>query len=108
MCRNIKPLYHLAPPATDEEIRAAALQFVRKVSGFSKPSAANEAAFARAVDEVSASVRELLGELTTTAPPRNREVLAAKARARGETRQSLPQGTKSGPANKQGDQQIAR
>lgn len=84
MCRNIKPLYHFDPPATDEEMRAAALQFVRKVSGFSKPSQANQVAFDRAVDDVALVVHELLVSLTTTAPPRDREVEAAKAR-----RQSL-------------------
>ncbi len=73
MCRNIKTLYHLDPPATDEEVRASALQYVRKVSGFTKPSVANEEAFARAVNEVTAISRALLGALTTTAPPRKRE-----------------------------------
>ena len=82
MCRNIKPLYHFDPPTTEDEIRNASLQFVRKVSGFSKPSAANQAAFEHAVDEVSATIRELLGSLTTAAPPKNREVAAAKAKAR--------------------------
>ena len=73
MCRNIKTLYHLDPPATDEEIRASALQYVRKVSGFTKPSTANEAAFARAVDEVAAVSRALFEELVTSAPARMRE-----------------------------------
>jgi hypothetical protein len=82
MCRNIKPLYHFEPPATEEEIRAAARQFVRKVSGFSKPSQANEAAFEQAVDEVAQAVQALFGGLTTAAPPRNREVEALKAKAR--------------------------
>ncbi len=83
MCRNIRTLYHFDPPVTDEEIRAAAVQFVRKVSGFSKPSAANQAPFDRAISEVSATVRTLLDSLVTAAPPRNREVEAAKAKARG-------------------------
>ena len=82
MCRNIRTLYHFEPPVTDEEIRAAALQFVRKVSGFTKPSAANRACFDQAVCDVSATVRDLLGSLVTTSPPRNREVEAAKGRAR--------------------------
>jgi hypothetical protein len=83
MCRNIRTLYHFEPPVTDEEIRAASLQFVRKVSGFTRPSIANQAAFDHAIGEVSATVRRLLDALVTTAPPRNREVQAAKARARG-------------------------
>lgn len=82
MCRNIRILYHFDPPVTDEEIRAAAIQFVRKVSGFTKPSTANQAPFDHAIAEVSSSVRTLLDSLVTTAPPRNREVEAAKARAR--------------------------
>jgi hypothetical protein len=82
MCRNIRPLHHFEPPVTEEEIRAASLQFVRKVSGFTKPSAANQAPFDLAVDEVSTAVRRLLGALVTSAPPKNREVEAAKARAR--------------------------
>jgi hypothetical protein len=82
MCRNIKPLYHFDPPATEEEVRAAALQFVRKVSGFSKPAQANQEAFARAVEEITQSVQVLFGELTTSAPPRDRAVEEAKARAR--------------------------
>jgi hypothetical protein len=86
MCRNIRTLYHFEPPTTEEEIRAAALQFVRKVSGFTKPSQANQAAFDRAVEEVSRSVNRLLGQLVTTAPPRNREVEAAKAKARSARR----------------------
>ena len=80
MCRNIKPLYNFEPVATDEEIRASALQFVRKVSGFNKPSRANEAAFDRAVDQVTAVTRTLLDTLVTTAPPKDREVEAAKRR----------------------------
>jgi hypothetical protein len=82
MCRNIKPLYNYDPPANDDEIRAAALQFVRKVSGYTKPSQANETAFAAAVDEISAAVTRLLEALETSAPPKNREVEAAKARER--------------------------
>ena len=82
MCRNIRPLHNFEPPATDEEIRAAALQFVRKISGFTKPSTANEATFDRAVDEVARASSTLLGSLVTTASPRNREVEAAKAHAR--------------------------
>ena len=80
MCRNIKPLYHFDPPATDDEIRAAALQFVRKVSGFSKPSQTNQAAFDHAVDGVALVVQELFASLTTTAPLRDREAEAAKVR----------------------------
>jgi hypothetical protein len=87
MCRNIRTLYHFEPPVTDEEIRAASLQFVRKVSGFTKPSIANQAPFDHAVDEVSATVRQLLDALVTNAPPKSREVEAAKARARGRARQ---------------------
>ena len=86
MCRNIKPLFNFAPPVTDEEIRAAALQFVRKVSGFNKPSKANEAAFLAAVDEVAAVSRKLLNTLETNSPPRNREEEAAKARVRSAQR----------------------
>ncbi len=83
MCRNIRPLFNFQPPVTDEEVRAAALQFVRKVSGFTRPSKANEPAFARAVEEVAASARRLVDGLVTTAPPRTREEEAARARARG-------------------------
>jgi hypothetical protein len=86
MCRNIKPLFHFDPPASDEEIRAASLQFVRKVSGFSKPSQANQAAFDRAVEEVTQAVTELLGALVTTAPVRDRTVESAKARQRSARR----------------------
>jgi hypothetical protein len=82
MCRNIKTLHNFTPPATDDEIRASSLQFVRKLSGFSKPSKANEAAFARAIDQVTQAARELLDSLVTNAPPRDREVEVAKARAR--------------------------
>jgi hypothetical protein len=82
MCRNIKTLHNFRPPATDEEIRASALQFVRKLSGFTKPSRANEPAFTRAVDEVTHAARVLIDSLVTTAPPRNRATEASKARAR--------------------------
>ena len=86
MCRNIKMLHNFRPPATDEEIHASSLQFVRKLSGFTKPSKANEAAFARAVHQVSHAARELLDSLRTDAPPRDRVVEAAKARARSAKR----------------------
>jgi hypothetical protein len=86
MCRSIKTLSNLSPPATVDEVRASALQFVRKVSGFTRPSQANEAAFLRAVDEVTRAARELLDALVTKAPPRDREVEAAKARARAAAR----------------------
>jgi hypothetical protein len=86
MCRNIHTLFNFEPPATEDEVRDAALQYVRKISGFTKPSRANEAAFARAVDEVAAASSRLLAELTTTAPPKDREVEAARARARAEKR----------------------
>ena len=86
MCRNIKILYNFEPPATDDEIRAAALQFVRKISGFARPSAANERAFNRAVDEVTKASSKLLNSLVTTATPRNREVEAAKAHVRAALR----------------------
>ena len=82
MCRNIRTLYHYDPPTTEGEIRAASLQFVRKVSGFTRPSQANQEAFDRAVDEVSETVRALMSSLVTTAPPRNRESEIARARAR--------------------------
>ena len=82
MCRNIRPLNNFEPPATNDEVTAAALQFVRKVSGTTKPSQANQAAFDRAVAEIAHTTRHLLDELVTTAPPKNREVEAAKARAR--------------------------
>ena len=87
MCRNIRVLYNFEPPASADEVRAAALQYVRKVSGSTKPSRANEAAFARAVDAVTAATAELLGALTTTASPRNREAEAEKARTRWRKRQ---------------------
>jgi hypothetical protein len=86
MCRNIRPLFDFDPPVTDEEIRAAALQFVRKVSGFHKPSKVNETAFNAAVDEVSTASQKLLNALETAAPPRNREEEAAKARLRAAKR----------------------
>ncbi len=86
MCRNIRTLHNFDPPATTEEVRAAALQYVRKISGFTKPSRANEAAFERAIDQVAAISAELLAELETAAPPKNREVEAAKARARSAQR----------------------
>lgn len=82
MCRNIKTLHNFKPPATDDEIRASSLQFVRKLSGFTHPSKANETAFNRAVDQVTQAAQELLASLVTNAPPRDREVEAAKARAR--------------------------
>jgi len=83
MCRNIKMLFNFDPPVTEDEIRAASLQFVRKISGFQRPSKANEAAFARTVEEVAAASGRLLAALETTAPKRNREEEAAKAKARG-------------------------
>ena len=86
MCRNIKTLFNFEPPVTDEEIRAASLQFVRKLSGFNKPSKANETAFLSAVDEVAAIAHKLLHSLETSAPPRNREEEAAKARERAAQR----------------------
>ena len=86
MCRNIHTLYNFEPPATEDEVRDAALQYVRKISGFTNPSQANEAAFERAVDAVAAATAQLIGELVTSAPPKNREVEAAKARARWEQR----------------------
>ena len=86
MCRNIRTLHNFEPPATEDEIRAAALQYVRKVSGSARPSKANEVAFGRAVDEIAQVMRRLLSELVTSVPPRDREVEAAKARARAEKR----------------------
>jgi hypothetical protein len=86
MCRNIKTLFNFEPPVTDDEIRVASLQFVRKISGFNKPSKANEAAFLAAVDEVTAASRSLLDSLETNAPSRNRAEVAAKARARASQR----------------------
>ena len=86
MCRNIRTLYNFDPPSSEDEIRAAALQYVRKISGFNKPSQANAEAFEQAVDAVTAASAELLGKLVTTAPPRDREVEAARARARAAQR----------------------
>ena len=86
MCRNIRTLYNFEPPATDDEVQAAALQYVRKVSGATRPSQANAEAFAQAVDEVAETTRRLLARLVTAAPPRDREVEAAKARARAAKR----------------------
>jgi hypothetical protein len=86
MCRNIRVLHNFAPPATEEEVRAAALQYVRKISGTTKPSRANAEAFEHAVDEVAAASRRLLDALVTTAPPRDRELEAARARARAAAR----------------------
>jgi hypothetical protein len=83
MCRNIKILFNFDPPVTDDEIHAASLQFVRKISGFNKPSKANEVAFAAAIEEVASAARRLLHSMETSAPPRNREDEAAKAKARG-------------------------
>ena len=90
MCRNIKTLHNFKPPATEEEIRASSIQFVRKLSGFTKPSKANEEAFNRAVEQVAQAATELLDSLVTTAPPRDREVEAAKARARSAERYGTP------------------
>ena len=86
MCRNIKPLYNFEPVATEEEIRAAAIQFVRKISGFVKPSAVNEIAFANAVEEITKTSGILLNSLSTTSPPKNREIENAKARERNQRR----------------------
>lgn len=92
MCRNIRILFNFAPPVTEDEIRAAALQYVRKVSGFARPSKGNEAAFAAAVDDVAAVTGKLLAALSTSAPPRNREEEAAKARARAALRYAPAKG----------------
>jgi hypothetical protein len=86
MCRNIRPLHNFEPPATDEEVRSAALQYVRKISGYTKPSQANAEAFDRAVEEVAAASARLLDALETGAPPKNREIEAEKARARSAAR----------------------
>ncbi|WP_459981368.1 DUF2277 domain-containing protein [Nocardioides sp. AN3] len=86
MCRNIRPLHNFEPPATEDEVTAAALQFVRKVAGTTKPSLANQAAFDRAVAEIAHATRHLLDDLVTTAPPKDRDVEAAKRRARAEAR----------------------
>jgi hypothetical protein len=90
MCRNIKTLYNFSPPATDDEIRASAIQFVRKLSGMNNPSKANEAAFNRAVEQVTKAAEDLLGTLVTMAPPRDRDVEAEKARARNAVRFAAP------------------
>ncbi len=90
MCRNIKTLFNFQPPATDDEIRASSIQFVRKLSGFTKPSKANEAAFNQAVEEVAASARRLVDALTTTAAPRDREEVARRAKARAAERYARP------------------
>lgn len=90
MCRSIKTLHNFKPPATDEEIRASSLQFVRKLSGFARPSKANEHAFNHAVEQVAGAARQLLDALVTNAPPRDRDVEAAKARARGRFRSGEP------------------
>ena len=86
MCRNIRPLFNFDPPATDEEIRAASTQFVRKLSGFTAPSHANESAFDTAIDEIAAAARRLIDSLVTSAPPKDREEWAARARARAAER----------------------
>ncbi len=96
MCRNIKTLHNFKPPATGEEIRASALQFVRKLSGFTRPSKANQLAFDRAVDQVAEAAHELLGALVTNAPPRDRAVEAAKARARAAERYRAPDARRAG------------
>ena len=88
MCRNIRPLFNFEPPASDEEVRDAALQYVRKISGFTKPSRANEEAFDRAVDEIAGASDRLLSALSTTAPAKDRDVEAAKARARRAEREA--------------------
>ena len=86
MCRNIRPLFNFEPPATDDEVRAASIQFVRKISGFQRPSAVNQSAFGRAVDDIALVVHGLLNSLETSAPPKDREEEAAKARARAALR----------------------
>ncbi len=96
MCRNIRPLFNFEPPATDDEIRAASLQFVRKISGFVHPSRANEAAFTEAVDQIASVSRTLLGSLESTAQPKDREVEALKARARSALRFSSAPGSAPG------------
>jgi hypothetical protein len=90
MCRNIKPLFNFEPPATEAEIRAASLQFVRKLSGFNAPSKANEAAFERAIEDIASAARALIESLVTTADPGDREVEAARARAKSAARFGLP------------------
>ena len=101
MCRNIRTLHNFAPPATVEEIRASSLQFVRKLSGFTRPSKANELAFGRAVDEVTRAAHQLLASLVTSAPPRDREVEASRARARAASRFRFadPQRLSGGPSS---------
>jgi hypothetical protein len=89
MCRNIRTLYNFAPPAGDDEVRAASLQYVRKISGFTKPSQANQEAFDRAVDAVAAVTQQLLEDLVTNAPPKDREIEAAKARKRAQARYTI-------------------
>ena len=96
MCRNIKTLFNFVPPATDDEIHAASVQFIRKLSGFTKPSKANEAAFDRAVDGAAAVARQLIDSLVTGAPPRDREEVAARARARAELRFGTDRGQTGG------------
>ena len=96
MCRNIKTLANFSPPATNDEVRASALQYVRKICGFTKPSKANEAVFNRAVEQVARAAHELLDSLTTSAPPRDREVEATKARARAAERFRRPAATDIG------------
>jgi hypothetical protein len=96
MCRSIKTLHNFRPPATDEEIRASSLQFVRKLSGFTRPSKANDVAFTRAVDQVTEAARTLLDSLVTNAPPRDREAEASRARARAAARFDRPARTASG------------
>jgi len=90
MCRNIKPLFNFDPPVTDEEVRAASLQFVRKITGFNKPSKANEAAFLMALDEIAVASAHLIQSLETGAPPKTREEIAARAKARAALRFSAP------------------
>jgi len=97
VCRNIRPLHNFSPPATDDEIRASALQYVRKIAGCTKPSQANAAAFEQAVERVAGAAREMLGTLVTTAPPRDREAEKAKARARNEVRFGAGRGKPSPP-----------
>lgn len=93
MCRNIRPLYNFAPPATDDEVRAAALQFVRKVSGFTKPSVINQAPFERAIEAITVSTNQLLAELCTSAPQRDRQLEAARARAKAAKRYGTREAT---------------
>src|SRR2546426_728260 len=99
MCRNIKTLHNFKPPATDEEIRASSIQFVRKLSGFTRPSKANELAFNRAVDQVEKAARDLLDSLVTNAPPRDHEVEASKARARAAVRYGSSEEVGNAPPN---------